>query len=82
MVLFADEAFWAGDKKGEETLKGLITEESLVFEEKFKDAYSIKNHLRIIMASNANWVIHARRQERSFFYTCGKPGENARSQIF
>ena len=33
LLLYADEAFWAGDKQGESTLKALITESTLTIEQ-------------------------------------------------
>jgi hypothetical protein len=34
MLLFADEAFWAGDRKGEGALKRMVTEPTLFIEQK------------------------------------------------
>ncbi len=67
MILFVDEAYWAGDQKGESVLKTYITEEYFVIEQKGLDAYFIKNYLRIFMASNDDWVIPAGHDERRFF---------------
>ena len=67
LVLFADEAFWAGDKTGEGILKALITEPTIRVEPKGKDSFSVKNHVSIIMASNNDWVIPAGLDERRFF---------------
>ena len=66
LLLFADEAFWAGDKQGESTLKGLITEQQLMIEQKGVDATPWKNRLGIIMSANAEWVIPASHDERRF----------------
>jgi hypothetical protein len=57
VVLFADEAFWAGDKQGEGVLKALITEPRLVIEPKGVNAYSVENRLHVMIASNSDWVI-------------------------
>ncbi|MCD6077354.1 MAG: hypothetical protein K0R89_1292, partial [Ramlibacter sp.] len=38
VCLFADEAFWAGDKAGESVLKTLVTEPTLTYEGKGRDA--------------------------------------------
>jgi hypothetical protein len=59
VCLFADEAFWAGDKAGESKLKQLVTEPTLTYEGKGRDAVSGKNLIHIIMASNADWVVPA-----------------------
>lgn len=65
-LLFADEAFWAGDKQGEGALKGLITERVLMIEQKGIDATMWRNMLHVIMAANAEWVIPASHDERRY----------------
>lgn len=67
VVVFADEAFYAGDKKHESILKTLITEELLVLEGKGKDAVTGRNYVHLMMASNGNWVIPAGVNERRYF---------------
>lgn len=59
VCLFADEAFWAGDKAGESKLKQLVTEPTTTYEGKGRDAVSGKNHVHIVMASNNDWVVPA-----------------------
>lgn len=59
VCLFADEAFWAGNKEGESVLKQLVTEPTLTYEGKGRDAITGKNHVHIIMASNNEWVVPA-----------------------
>lgn len=66
VVLFGDEAFWAGDKKHESVLKALITEETIVVERKGVDAEAAPNYVHLIMASNAQWVVPASYDERRF----------------
>lgn len=66
-AVFADEAFWAGDKQAEGVLKALITEPSLIIEGKGENAFKIKNHLHFIFATNNEWVAPAGPQERRFF---------------
>ncbi|OAI26386.1 MULTISPECIES: primase-helicase family protein [Methylomonas] len=67
MIVFVDEAIWAGDKKAEGVLKGLITEERLMIEAKGVDAYAIKNHNRVFLASNHDWIVPAGLEDRRFF---------------
>jgi Family of unknown function (DUF5906) len=57
--VFLDEAVWAGDKKGEGVLKALITEPTLSLEAKFRDPITVKNCLRIMVASNNEWAVPA-----------------------
>lgn len=66
LLLFADEAFWAGDKQGESVLKGMLTERTLVIEQKGVDATPWRNRLHVIMAANADWVVPASHDERRY----------------
>jgi hypothetical protein len=66
VFLYADEAFWAGDKQGENTLKAMITEPLLCIEGKGRDLISAPNMLHILMASNNDWVIPAGTDERRY----------------
>jgi hypothetical protein len=67
VVLFADEAFWAGDKQAEGTLKGLITEPFITIEGKGENAFKMKNHLHMMFATNNDWAVPAGPHERRFF---------------
>jgi len=67
VLLFVDEALWAGDKAGENVLKGLITEEYLQVEKKFADVEAAPNRLHVMMASNNDWVVPAGAHERRYF---------------
>ena len=64
--LFADEAYLPGDKSAESTLKAYITEPTLAIEAKGKDVTQSKNCLTVFVASNEEWVIPAREDERRF----------------
>lgn len=66
LVVFADECFWAGDKLSESIIKGIITEPTIRVEPKGKDSFPIKNHMRLMIASNEEWVIPAGIGERRF----------------
>ncbi|GFO61933.1 hypothetical protein GMST_42580 [Geomonas silvestris] len=66
-LLFADEAFWAGDKAAEGKLKSMITEPTINIEMKGKDAFTIKNNLHMIFATNNDWAAPAGPRERRFF---------------
>jgi hypothetical protein len=67
LFLFLDEAFWAGDKQGEGTLKALITERTLMIEPKGVDSFQMPNRLKILMASNNDWIVPASADERRYF---------------
>jgi hypothetical protein len=66
ILLFADEAFYAGDRRHESILKGAITEQEMVIEAKYLDPEMVVNHLHILQASNADWVVPATADERRF----------------
>ncbi|MDJ0953375.1 MAG: DUF5906 domain-containing protein [Acidimicrobiia bacterium] len=67
VILFGDEAFFAGDKKHESVLKMLITEELITFEAKGVDAEPGPNYTHLLLASNSDWVVPAGTDERRFF---------------
>ena len=67
VVLFGDEAFFAGDKSHESVLKTLITEENMQIERKGFDVEQSPNYTHLIMASNSQWVVPAGASERRFF---------------
>ena len=66
LLLYADEAFWAGDTQGESTLKALITESTLTIEQKGVDAVQWHNRIHLIMTANADWVVPASHDERRY----------------
>jgi hypothetical protein len=66
LFLFVDEGFWAGDKSGEGVLKALITEPTITINGKGKDAFSTTNYLKIMFASNDEWVVPAGADERRY----------------
>ena len=67
LVLAADEALWAGDKKAEGVLKNLVTEPTAVLERKGFDPVSIPSYLRIMMTTNSDWAVPASGDERRWF---------------
>jgi len=66
ILLFGDEAFWAGDKRDAGVLKALITEPEHVLEEKFRNPIRVKNLVNLVLASNSDWVVPAEELERRF----------------
>lgn len=62
--LFADEAYWPGDKKAEGDLKRLVTEPTLFIEGKGLDVIPWPNMLHVLMASNEDWIVPASDDER------------------
>jgi len=66
LIVFADEAFWAGDKRAEGVLKALVTEDTMPIEMKGVDVQNAPNFVRLIMASNNDWVVPASVDQRRF----------------
>jgi hypothetical protein len=67
VLLFADEAFYAGDKSQDGRLKTIITEERMQVERKGYDVEQVRNNIHLIMASNDNWVVPAGKNSRRYF---------------
>jgi hypothetical protein len=67
VFLFADEAFFAGDKQHVGVLKSIITEPFLTVEGKYQNAIQAPNFLHLMMASNEEWVVPASLGARRFF---------------
>lgn len=67
LALGVDEAFFVGDKAGNGVLKSLITEDQITVEKKGIDVFSIRNRLKIIMATNADHAVLAGGAERRYF---------------
>lgn len=67
ICLFADEAFFAGDKKHESVLKMLVTEDSIQIEAKGVDVETYPNYVHLFMAANDPHVIRASGDERRYF---------------
>jgi hypothetical protein len=67
VFIFADECFYAGDKRHESVLKGIITEEMILIEGKYLNPTLARNMLHIFMASNADYVVPASGKERRYF---------------
>jgi hypothetical protein len=65
-LLFADEAYWPGDKGAEGSLKRLVTEPDLFIEGKGRDGVTVPNMLHVMMASNEDWVVPAGEDERRY----------------
>jgi hypothetical protein len=66
VFLFADEAFFAGDRQHVGVLKSIITEPYLTVEGKYQNAVQTPNFLHLMMASNEEWVVPASLEARRF----------------
>lgn len=66
VFLFVDEAYWAGDMKGEGRLKALLTEKTITIEPKYVQPFQVRNLLHVLIASNDDWVVPAGPQSRRY----------------
>ncbi|BBO76920.1 hypothetical protein DSCW_43370 [Desulfosarcina widdelii] len=66
ILVFVDESFYGGDKRSEGLLKGIISEDVILVENKFVDPFEIRNHCHLVIASNNVWVVPAGLEERRF----------------
>jgi hypothetical protein len=66
IVVFADEAVWAGGKAGLGTLKRMVTADTLDIERKGVDLISVKNMVHLIVASNEDFVVPKAFDDRRF----------------
>lgn len=80
--LFADEAFFAGDKQHESVLKMLITEDTIPIEQKGIDVETYPNYVHMIMASNDPHVVRASGDERRYFVLEMGSGQQQNAEYF
>ena len=89
VFLFADEAYYPGDKEVAGALNQLITEKSVATEKKRMDVVKTKNCLHICMATNEEWVIPVTSDTRRYYinkvegtYAFGKKTDREREEYF
>lgn len=87
--LFADEAYYPGDREVEGVLKQLITQPQIAYRSMYKDAVMGANRLHIAMSTNNQWVIPAGDDARRYFinavddrYAKGQCSDAARGAYF
>jgi Family of unknown function (DUF5906) len=66
LLLHCDESFWAGDHAAEGKLKDLITGNCQFIEFKGKEPIKVRNHVRLLVTGNPNWLVPAGFEERRF----------------
>ena len=66
LLLHCDESFWAGDHAAEGKLKDLITGDQHFIEYKGKEPIMVRNHVRLLVTGNPDWLVPAGFQERRF----------------
>jgi Family of unknown function (DUF5906) len=66
LLLHADEAFWAGDKKTGGKVKDMVTGKRHPIEFKGFEVIFVDNYMRLFVSSNENWVVPADMDARRF----------------
>jgi Bifunctional DNA primase/polymerase, N-terminal/Family of unknown function (DUF5906) len=66
LLLHADEAFWAGDKRGEGKIKDLVSGKSHFIEFKGIDPIYVRNLVRLFVTGNPEWIVPAGFEEWRF----------------
>lgn len=64
LVVYMDEAYWAGKKSLEGVMKALVTQENLTIRRKYCDELVERNSLMVIMSTNNEHCVPAGRQAR------------------
>ncbi len=82
VLIHANEAFFAGDKKHEATLKMIITEATMPIEAKGVDIVRQPNYLHVIMSSNSDWVVPAGPDSRRFLVLDVSDAQRGNSAYF
>lgn len=67
VVVFADEAFFAGDRQNLGNLKRIISEDTITVARKHIDSDDERNCVHLIIATNEDWAVSAQKGERRFF---------------
>lgn len=80
--LFADEAFFAGDKKHRSVLRSLVTDQLIPLEAKGVDVEMGPNYLHIMMASNERHLLPAGEDERRWLVLDVARGNHQDSKFF
>ena len=64
-MLVLTEGFWAGSHEAESVLKALIMEPEIAIERKGVDVRFVPSYTRVMMTSNAEWVVPGRQRHGS-----------------
>ena len=72
LLIYVNEAIFAGNKQAMNKMKQLITEDELQLEEKYLPSFQGKSHLRFIYSSNEEWVVPVEWDNRRYWMLeCG-----------
>ncbi len=66
LIVFANEAFFAGNRAEAAALKALVTDTTMMVEPKGVDAFQVAKHFRLIIASNDEHVVRVSDSDRRY----------------
>lgn len=66
ILLVADEAVFAGDRAAKARLKSILTDPTILIEDKFLRAEARPNYMHVIMTTNSEWAVPAEQGDRRF----------------
>jgi hypothetical protein len=81
-LVFADEAFFAGNRKHAAKLKTLVTRPDVFIEPKGVDGFVVPKKFRLIMASNDEHIIQAERDDRRNLVLSVDAGEHNQDHAY
>ncbi|MER8991060.1 primase-helicase family protein [Mesorhizobium sp. M0678] len=82
MLAVAEEAFFAGDPKIDSIIKDMITSDRMMMENKFMDAIEVGDYRRFILLSNAENVVRATGDARSYAVTLASAEMKGKAAYF
>jgi hypothetical protein len=82
VLVLLNEAFWGGSHDYEGILKGLITDPSLILEQKHLDPVEVPNYLDLIMFTNFKWAVRVNPGDRRFYITQTSPIHKGNADYF
>ena len=66
LLVYINEALFAGNKEIMNQLKGLLTEDTIQIEEKYMNSFTGKSYMRFIYSSNEDWVVPIEWDDRRY----------------
>ena len=67
LLVYVNEAVFAGNKQTMNRLKGLLTEDEIQLEAKYMNSFTGRSYLRFIYSSNEDWVVPIEWDDRRYW---------------
>lgn len=82
LLLVSDEAVFCGDKKTFSTLKNLITQTEMTYNQKYKPMWTGKNYTRLVFCSNEDQPVYIEKHDRRYTVIQVSPAVVGNSEYF